>query len=377
MEEITYTNPDLLFLFRNGVGESRAAMNETLTSFGKVAKDQVGSLLTGTFICMGMIGVVYLVCLAIAIPKIFQIQKRTSSVWITLFSVPMGTLVELRRKSLDRLRIYHSVDVDNEESRRISTKQRSQLKDPIWKTLIALMLLFAGFTLGFYGYIYAAGIKETTDLLISRSSQVELIYQNKVSLLIALLWSGETSLVQSPQFSVYSLEPEWQLITHPDLEFTSAYDQAKQEREKLRSSLLNGYLPIDSTTKTVMFDSIISDTLLLRQGLLAAERDYLEALNMYTRSPISEEYAYLIRIEREMQDIIDQSSKTMVNKIDDSINRLANQTIVMFALYCASSVGFYFMITLPILEWVNFRIKQTWRLTSLIPNDVMQNVLKS
>jgi hypothetical protein len=377
VETYSFTDPNFLFLHRNGLGESLAALNSTMYKFGEVAEEKVGNLLTGTFICIGMIGAVYLVCLLITLPKIFQIQTRSSSVWNTLFSVPMGTLVELRRKSLDRLRIYHSVDVDIDESRRFATKQRLVLNDPVWRTFIGLMLLFAGYTLGFYAYIYIMGVSTTTNLLLERSHQVELIYTHRCSLLMTMFWATEVLNVADPSSSLYVLQPQFRHASSPELAFASAYESSHRSRQRFRENLLKGVLPMSSATKTMMFDTVSSEDLELQQGLITAEQDYLEQLSMQTTTRYRTDYVKLIKLERNIQLALGESCSTMLSEIEDKINELSSHTIVLFVLYGILSVGFYLLITLPVLKWVVYRIKQAWRLTSLIPNDVMQLVLKS
>jgi hypothetical protein len=375
-EDFVFTDPNFLFLYRNGLGESSAALNSTLYRFSEIAQGNVSSLRTGTFICLGMIGVVYLVCLAITLPKIFQIQARASVVWDTLFSVPTGTLVELKRKALDRLRIYHSVDVDTtEENRRLSTKARPQLKDPVWRTFIGLMMLFAGSSMGFYGYIYAKGVSVTTDQLLGRAHQIELIYTNKINLLLAQHWSSEVISAEDPRSSIYVLQPALRHTTSVQFAFTSAYDNAIRARHRLRQALLEGVVPMKSSVETMMFDSVSGSGSELEYGLFAAELDYLENLVYQSQLSFDAEFVKLITTEHSIQSSLDDFSTTVINQIDDEIAAHTNETIMLFALYGIFSVAFYCTVTVPVLKWVNFRIKQAWRLTSLIPNDVMQTVI--
>jgi hypothetical protein len=371
----TAISPHSFFLHRNGLGESLHALNATLLGFREQAEGSVNALLTGTFICMAVVGGVFACCLIITLPKILHIQSRASAVWNTMFAVPMGTLVDLRRKARDRLQVYHSEEIELEEERSYSLKQkRTGLKDPVWRTLIGLMLLFAGLTSVFYWYIYANAVTVTTQLLLERPHKAELIYAHKSSLLLALCWATEVN-GQSAE-AMYSLEPEARYTTSPQLAFLSAYDNARQARHFFRVSLMSGDLPMNSATELVMFDTVGSEVGILHRGLMAAEFNYLELLMASTQADFSEDFSSLVTLERSIQTVIDDSSSEIVSEIDDAIIGLGAYTIWLFVLYEVVSICFLACVIMPVLRRVNYRIKQVWQLTSLIPNEVMQSVLE-
>lgn len=377
ISEISIENSDLYFLFRNGLGESKNALNETLYDSGKIAEEQVNSLMEGIYTCVGLIGIVCLLCTVFLIPKILQVQKQASIIWRTIFSVPLATLVELKRKSLDRLKIYHSVEIDSEEPRNLQRKdKKKRLNDPVWRTLLALMLTFAGLTFGFYAFIFYVGVKQTADLLLSRTHRIEIIYAHQFSMHTVLHWSAEILGEFASNYSMYNLEPKWQLFTTPQLEFESAYNLSKRARKRLMDSFIDAYIPIYQTTETLMFVSIESEIVEMHKGLLAAEMDYLETLKRFANGEFDIEYIKVILLERAMHDVIDRSAIDMTENIDQEIHNMARKTLIMFALYLVTSLSFYLFITLPILKWVFYRIKQAWRITSLIPYEVMHSVLR-
>lgn len=373
---ITFFNPDFLFLYKNGLGESVTAMNETMGKFKSVAQARVEALLLGTYICMTVVAIVYFICCAIIVPKIFQIQDKASQVWRSLYAMPKGTLVELRRKALERLRNLHSLDVENEDAGRISKMRKQPLIDPVWRTLMLLLLLFAGISLGFYLYIYLEGLSKTTNLMLERATQMQIIYTHKLSIMNCWFWGAEQIIgLLIPTISITSIQPEWRTFTDPGLSFESAYNTAKYARLTIRSKVLKGELPSSSDIRENLFDVADSDLLELKNGLFTAEFDYLENLKSDLNTIYSANLGALVSIEMEIQRVIDDTTSSFLTEIDDSIRALANQTTGMFIVYCATAIGFYLAITLPVLKWVNSRIRRVWRTASLIPTDVLQTSL--
>ncbi len=221
-------------MFRNGVGESYRALNETMSRFGTVAEARVKTLLQGMYICMGVVAVVYLVCFSIILAKIYQIQTQVSKIWEVLYSVPRGTLVELKRKALDRLKNLHSEEVEGEDESRALQMRSKPLVDQVWVVLLVLTVLFAGISLGFYTYIYQEGLAMTTTQLLERSSQTQIIYTHKTSIILTWVWATEVLFeISLPPYAVLSYEFNSRFFSAQAVEFEAAYSIATSARHTI------------------------------------------------------------------------------------------------------------------------------------------------
>mmetsp|Transcript_30029 Transcript_30029/g.53261 ORF Transcript_30029/g.53261 Transcript_30029/m.53261 type:complete len:399 (+) Transcript_30029:3-1199(+) len=374
---LTQYNPDFLFIYKNGIGESPKAMNETMNKFKTVAEARVLTLLQGTYICMAVVAIVYCICCAIIVPKIFEIQTLSSRIWLTLYAVPRGTLVELRRKALDRLRTFHSLDIQSEDAGKISKMRKKPLTDPVWVTLIVLLLMFAGLSLGFYVYIYIQGLSKTTELMLARSTQTQEIYSHKTSLMESWNWAAELVIpVAYPISHVFTFEKEWRTFVSPIFDFNNSYINSRHVRNNVRNNIMSGDLPSNTDIMTSLFEEYNSTLAQLHLGLYAAELDYLEDIKSAVNTYDVANFGPLLMLELEMQNVIDVLTSKVLDEIDDTINYYSEETTWMFSVYCLSAVGFYCAITVPVLRSVNARIRKAWRVASLIPNDVLQTALK-
>lgn len=109
---LNISDPDLYFLYQNSIGDMLKASDRNIEIFQDNEKAYVETIRKNLQFCMIGVAVVIILATGFIANRVYYVQISSSRVWKFIYSVSVYNLIELQRKSLDRLANVHLLDME-------------------------------------------------------------------------------------------------------------------------------------------------------------------------------------------------------------------------------------------------------------------------
>jgi len=112
INSLNISDPDMYFLYQNSIGDFLKASERNIEIFQDHEKVYVEMIRKNLQLCMIGFAVVIMIAAGFIAKSIYYVQISSSRVWKFIYSVSIYNLIELQRKSLDRLAKVHLLDME-------------------------------------------------------------------------------------------------------------------------------------------------------------------------------------------------------------------------------------------------------------------------
>lgn len=112
IKSLNMSDPDMYFLYSNSIGDMLKASDRNIEIFQENERVYVEMVRKNLQFCMIGIAVVLVLAICFIANRIYYVQISSSRVWKFIYSVSIYNLIELQRKSLDRLANVHLLDME-------------------------------------------------------------------------------------------------------------------------------------------------------------------------------------------------------------------------------------------------------------------------
>jgi hypothetical protein len=108
-ESIQSSDPALFYLLANANGPAYSALNSTYTSILDFQNSNMELVRIYFLISFSSIGIVIFICFFFIAHRLYVLQKSSNIVWDMIYAIPIDTLLELKRRAVERLLNVHDV----------------------------------------------------------------------------------------------------------------------------------------------------------------------------------------------------------------------------------------------------------------------------
>lgn len=112
INSLNISDPDMYFLYQNSIGNMLKASERNIEVFQDNEKVYVEGIRKNLKLCMIGVAIVIILASGFIANRIYYVQISSSRVWRFIYSVSIYNLIELQRKSLDRLANVHLLDME-------------------------------------------------------------------------------------------------------------------------------------------------------------------------------------------------------------------------------------------------------------------------
>lgn len=103
------SDPCLFYLLANSNGPAYSALNSTYISILNFQNTKVDMVRTYILISFSSIGILIFICFFFIGHRLYILQKSSNKVWQMIYSIPFDTLIELKRRAVERLLNVHNL----------------------------------------------------------------------------------------------------------------------------------------------------------------------------------------------------------------------------------------------------------------------------
>lgn len=374
VEQAMLNNPDLYFVYRNGLAEGFITLNTTYGNYIKVEKQYVNDVEASLLTILGVSISFILLSLICTSASILWLQRCFEKLWVNMTSFNPLQALEMKQTFTERLMTHFGEDVIDgiqyNESQNLKVfhgklKETIQVKITIWKGLylkLSMLVVMTAILFIIFYYTSFANLKRT---MLNYPVRIEISQQIRLDMLLMLKGVQETAIHTEKVDSSLSINSFY-------ADFAKTMDDDIQHMNNQIERLSNPlFFTLSFDKKAMIADAIDSTDPYFRLGLHSATLTLLNEMSYFAEERNIEELQTFIRhcflytvYETE---VIDSLRKERSNKID---NRTV-EMIIITAINSAITLLLSYFVYKRMYRALDYKVQ---RLRKLLVVDVVSNL---
>jgi hypothetical protein len=411
---LDFNNRRVFYIYRNGIGETLRALNESAGAYVKSADAGLKKGKLAAILLILASAVLLILCFSITIlPTLHSLLHARSEVWSVFFEIPLYVLHLQRTKCIERARLisdsahlhlytptsYKEEDTTSGEDKsaleeRITQREKQVNKSLRLKGLFCKLSPFFVVTLVYFYLIYYTSFEAASEALSQEPRILDLASRRHSLSRSVNHWLLESLLQNHTQFGLKSVLPQGQIYSQPLLQAQRVVDELDQVETLLiyggeeDSGML--FTSLRSKEHNALLFSNACD-LPQQRGAedchKVADRVLAQGLHSTIGSYLTIARTLLLRIARGNDLRIDSGDMSLLRALDEHYMYDALQYSVdlyerdynaaqdsvrlyqdlLIALYTIFSLGFYWVIYRPMVHYLAETAQASWFLCVLLP----------
>jgi PAS domain S-box-containing protein len=355
---------DAYFLYRNGLGEAASATNSSIIKFVEYQYEDIDIIGTESYICIGIVVLILIICVVIVLPKLQMIKRQTSELWRDIYKTNKAVLLECRSKLIDRLLIVHLLE---RETERLDKKHRAINADRLdipykpWRNLIKILAIFIIITFGFILILYFWVIDESTLLMRLRPELYEMTADEMVSIQGIWGWMKECNLYNTSASIKYS-DPVFMHNVDPYQMLEITEQRLYKIKERMDEILDKSGISLDTSHFDLLYRKLDSEYPILRKGLNTGFNLYNMECHKVSKLPWSSDTQSWVQsyrlVDQEIRAYKKKSMQEYYDSFDKFIENRRNWSVVIVSIYSSFGILYYIIVFTRGLNKASMKIKR-------------------
>ena len=360
-------------MYRNGLSENLMAVNESLYIFS--AKQEEISVDILLIILMLAIAAIVLQALCFAIvtlPTIFYVEKSNETVWKMFYLLSLDFVQEMESKCEERLEIVHGIEPeppsDNNKFKNLASRKAIQATRK-WTVILSSISIYYLISIAMFIFFYYYAYLNFGKILETKPYIINTACERRFDANSAYFWLQELKYYNT-SLSLTSENPVFRYNTNPLQELDTSISQLEYSEYALIYGDLN-------MGKSNTHDDYLWKSECFSQNCSILAKGFYPGVVVYIDEVLDIKGKILAGTNPDLSDIFAKKNELIYGglvlldmydrDITSQIQITINTAVWVTSIYCVLVTSMYFLIYIPIINYIEGEITKIWKLGRLIP----------